>query len=163
MMELTPQNFRERILIGHAPKVTFRHQMIKPSNFNIRARHVMQGTSGIGQTQQVTRGIVLTIGVVATLVHGSYCFAGQAEVKAAEAIATTITYYEKCTGDSPSLAKQERLVKTLLSAGMTPQDFAAGSKRATTEIERLYPGRARPPQKVCTEVIKLYNEAFGDM
>lgn len=105
-----------------------------------------------------------SVGVTLTLLlHASACRAGTTEVQAAQAIASTITYYEKCTGNGPSPAKMDRIVKSMLSAGMSPQDFATGSKQATTEIERLYPGRTRPPQKVCKEAVSLYNDAFGNM
>ena len=86
--------------------------------------------------------------------------AGQTEVEAAEAIATTITLYEKCTGDAPSPEKMERIVKTLLNAGMTPKDFERGSKNALSEIQRTYPGKARPSKVTCNKVENLYKEAF---
>lgn len=89
--------------------------------------------------------------------------AGQTEIKAAESIATVITIHEKCTGDGPSPAKMDRIVKTMLGAGMTPQDFKIGSQRAVTQIERLYPGKARPSQSTCVEAEKLYKEAFGSL
>lgn len=101
------------------------------------------------------------------VIVGSLCalpaWAGKTEIKAAEAIASVITYQEKCTGDGPSPAKMERIVKSLLNAGMTPKDFQVGSQQAVSEIEHLYPGRARPPKKVCDEAQKLYNEAFGSI
>lgn len=88
---------------------------------------------------------------------------GSTEVKAAESIATVITLHEKCTGDTPSPAKMDRIVKTMLAAGMTPQDFKTGSQRATSQIERAYPGTARPSQSTCNEASKLYKEAFGSL
>lgn len=91
------------------------------------------------------------------------CFAGATEVKAAEAIASTIIYFEKCTGDSPSSGKLERLVRSMYDAGMTPKEFQTGSSKATKEIERLYPGSARPPKRVCVQAVKLYDEVFGAM
>lgn len=91
------------------------------------------------------------------------CFAGATEIRAAEAIASTIIYFEKCTGDSPSPGKLDRLVRSMYDAGMTPKEFQTGSKKATNEIERLYPGSARPPKRVCVEAVKLYDEVFGSM
>lgn len=104
---------------------------------------------------------ILVVAFVASLIISTPTLAGKAEVKAAEAIASTIIYYEKCTGDGPSPAKMDRIVKSLLNAGMTPKEFQAGSKKATSEIESLYPGGARPPKRVCDEAQKLYNEVFG--
>lgn len=105
------------------------------------------------------KGMLVTFGLLFAL---PVC-AGQTEIKAAEAMATVITYQEKCTGDGPSPAKMERIVKSLLNAGMTPKDFKIGSQRAVAEIESQYPGRARPPKKVCDEAQKLYSEAFGSI
>jgi hypothetical protein len=163
MMELTPQNFRERILIGHAPKVTIRHRMSKQAPFTVRCQHEIASQHVHKPMRHTARVALLTLTLVTAMAQSTNSLAGPAEIKAAEAIATTLTYYEKCTGDTPSQGKLGRIVKSLLSAGMTPRDFETGSKRAMTDIERLYPGRARPPQNVCTEAVKLYNEAFGSM
>lgn len=87
--------------------------------------------------------------------------AGQTDIKAAESIATVISIKEKCTGDGPSPAKMDRIVRSLIQAGMTPKDFETGAKKATAQVETMYPGRARPPANVCREAQKLYDDAFG--
>lgn len=100
---------------------------------------------------------------VALIATSGITLAGQTEIKAAESIATVISIHEKCTGDAPSPAKMDRIVRTMLAAGMTPQDFKTGSQRATSQIQRMYPGSARPSQNTCVEAEKLYKEAFGSM
>jgi hypothetical protein len=109
----------------------------------------------------LARPIVGLLVASTALMHHGYSHAGPSEIEAAEVVAGVITYYEKCTGDGPSPAKMDRLVRSMLAAGLTPQDFATGSQRATAKIERLYPGSNRPPQSVCTKAIAAYRDAFG--
>jgi hypothetical protein len=137
--------------------------MIRRNLFAIHNRPFSQGTSSANLASQVVRTIASALGFVAALTHCSYSFAGSAEVNASEIIAITIARYEKCTGDGPAPAKLDRFVRLMLSAGVSPQDFATGADRATAKIERLYPGRARPPQQVCTEATREYNGVFGAM
>lgn len=99
--------------------------------------------------------------VIASFAIAGLAVAGQADVKAAESIATIISIKEKCTGDGPSPAKMDRIVRSLMQAGMTPKDFEVGAKRAMAQIEAMYPGRARPPANVCREAQKVYDDAFG--
>lgn len=89
--------------------------------------------------------------------------AGQTNIKAAESIATVISIKEKCTGDGPSPAKMDRIIRSLVRAGMTAKDFEIGAKKAMAQIETTYPGRARPPEDVCREAQKLYDDAFGSI
>lgn len=101
--------------------------------------------------------------VLASLVFSGVVIAGQTNIKAAESIATVISIQEKCTGDGPSPAKMERIIKSMFQAGMTAKDFEVGAKKAMAKVEATYPGRARPPADVCREAQKLYDEAFGSI
>lgn len=101
--------------------------------------------------------------VMASLVFSGVVIAGQTNIKAAESIATVISIKEKCTGDGPSPAKMDRIIRSMVQAGMTAKDFEVGAKKAMAQVETMYPGRARPPADVCREAQKLYDEAFGSI
>lgn len=89
--------------------------------------------------------------------------AGKKEIDAARAITITITMYEKCTGDSPSQDKMQRMVKRFVDNGMTPKDFEAGAMQALIFVENEYPGQTKPSKEVCREATKTYRGVFGDM
>lgn len=104
---------------------------------------------------------VKPIFIIASFGFCGAALAGQTNIKAAESIATVISIKEKCTGDGPSPAKMDRIIRSLVQAGMTAKDFEVGAKKAMAQVETTYPGRARPPADVCREAQKLYDEAFG--
>lgn len=106
---------------------------------------------------------VKQIFVMAAFVSSGVSLAGQTNIKAAESIATVISIQEKCTGDGPSPAKMDRIIRSLVRAGMTAKDFEIGAQKAMTQVQATYPGRARPPADVCREAQKLYDDAFGSI